>query len=100
MKREEMDHLIKDALQCDVLEQEPSAEVRASLLEKAEAHTAESEVIVGAPIPPLVNGLREARPMLPGAVCLPELEAELLDLFDTAQQRLIAVWMLSSSSRY
>ena len=100
MKREEMDCLIRDALRQNVTGQEPSADVRADLLAKAEAHNAESEMVVGASIPPLVNGLREVRPTLHGAVRLPELEADLLDLFGVAQQRLIATWLLSSSTRY
>ena len=100
MKREEMDGLIRDTLRQNVTEQEPSAGVRTDLLAKAAAQNAESEMVVGASIPPLVNGLREVRPTLHGAVRLPELEAELLDLFGVAQQRLIAMWMLSGSSRY
>jgi hypothetical protein len=100
MKRDEMDALIRDALRHNVLEQEPPDELRASLLAKAEAYNAESEMVVGAPIPPLVNGLREAQPTLAGSVRLPELEAELIDLFGAAQQRLIAVWMLSGNARY
>jgi|PlaIllAssembly_1097288.scaffolds.fasta_scaffold267590_2 hypothetical protein len=100
MKREEMDGLIRDALRQNVTEQEPSENVRAGLLAKAEAYNAESEMVVGAPIPPLVNGLREVKPALHGAVRLPELEAELLDFFGAAQQRLVAAWMLSGNSRY
>jgi hypothetical protein len=100
MKREEMDSLIRNALWQDVTEQEPSAEVRAGLLAKAEAHTADSDPVVGASIPPLVNGLREVRPTLYGGVRLPELEAELMDFFGAAQQRLITMWMLSDGSRY
>jgi hypothetical protein len=101
VKREAMDGLIQEALRRDVAEQEPSAEVRAGLLAKAEAHNdAESGQVVGASIPPLVNGLRDVRPTLYGAVRLPAFEAELLDLFGVAQQRLVAVWMLSGGSRY
>ncbi len=95
-----MDHLIRDALRRDVQDQEPSAEVRSGLLARATAHTAQSETVVGASIPPLVNGLREVKPMLHGSVHLPVLEVEFMDFFGSAQQRLIAVWMLSSSSRY
>ncbi len=100
MKREEMDCLIRDALQHDVTEQEPSADVRDALLAKAASQNARSELIVGAPIPPLVNGLREVKPALHSSVRLPELEAELLDFFGVAQQRLVAAWMLSSNTRY
>lgn len=99
-KRDKMDSLIRDSLRHNVAEQVPSSEVRASLLAKAEVHNADSEIVVGASIPPLVNGLREAKPMLNGAVCLPQLEAELLDFFGAAQQRLVSVWLLSSHSRF
>jgi len=100
MKREEMDGLIRDTLRQDVTEQEPSTDVRSGLLAKAEAYNAESEMVVGASIPPLANGLREVKPMLHGSVRLPELEAELLDFFGATQQRLVAAWMLSSHTRY
>jgi hypothetical protein len=100
MKREEMDYLIRDVLRQNVSEQEPSADVRAGLLAKAEEQNAESEMVVGVSIPPLVSGLREVRPTLYGSVHLPQLEAELLDFFGTAQQRLVAVWLLSNNSRY
>ena len=100
IKREAMDYLIRDALQHDVLEQEPSADVRDGLLAKAQEYNAQSEPVVGAPIPPLANGLRDVKPILSGAVRLPELEAELTDLFGVAQQRLVSMWLLSSNSRY
>ena len=100
MKREEMDGLIRDTLRQNVTEQEPSAGVRTDLLAKAAAQNAESEMVVGASIPPLVSGLREVKPVLHGSVRLPELEADLLDFFGAAQQRLIAAWMLSSNTRY
>jgi hypothetical protein len=100
MKREEMDGLIRDALRQNMTEQEPSAEVRADLLAKAKARNAVSELVVGAPIPPLANGLREVKPMLHSPVRLPELETELMDFFGAAQQRLVATWMLSGNSRY
>ena len=100
MKQEAMDHLIRDALRRDVLAQEPAAGARDSLLAKAAADNAESEPVVGASIPPLVNGLREVKPTLHSAVRLPELEAELIDFFGSAQQRLVAMWILASSSRY
>jgi hypothetical protein len=101
MKREDMDQMIRDTVRQKVAEQEPAAEVRAKLLAKAEAHNAEmDEMVVGASIPPLVNGLREAKPLLSSAVRLPELETELMDFFGVAQQRLITVWLLSSNSRY
>lgn len=100
MKREAMDGLIRDAIRQNVMELEPSADVRVALLTKAEADSVESEVVVGAPIPPLSTGLRETRPAPRSSVRLPELEAELLDFFGAAQQRLVAVWLLSGSSRY
>jgi hypothetical protein len=100
MTRDKMDGLIRDTLRQTVTEQGPAVEVRASLLAKAAAYNAESELVVGVPIPPLANGLREVKPMLHGAVRLPELEAELLDFFGAAQQRLVGVWLLSNNSRY
>jgi hypothetical protein len=100
MKRDGMDDLIRDVLRRDVLEHEPAADVRDGLLAKAEAYNAQSELVVGTSIPPLVNGLRDARPTLSVSVRLPEFEAELLDFFGSAQQHLVAVWLLSSSSRY
>ena len=100
IKREAMDYLIRDALRHEVVDQEPSPSVRDNLLAKAEAHNVQSEIVVGSSIPPLVNGLREAKPALQGSVRLPELEAGLLDLFGVAQQRLIATWMLSSNTWY
>jgi hypothetical protein len=100
MKREEMDGLIRDTLQHDVLAQEPAVQVRDELLARARAHNdAQAEAVVGASIPPLVNGLRD-KPTLSSSVHLPELDVELVDFFGTAQQRLMAVWMLSGSSRY
>lgn len=95
-----MDGLIRDALRQDVTEQEPSADVRANLLAQAEAYNAESEMVVGASIPPLASGLRDVKPILQSSVRLPELEAELLDFFGAAQQRLVAAWMLSNNTRY
>jgi hypothetical protein len=100
MKREEMDYLIRDALRRDVTEQEPSADVRDGLLAQAAVYNAQSELVVGASIPPLASGLRDACPTLPGSIRLPELEAELMDFLGVAQQRLIAMWMLSDGSRY
>ena len=55
-----MDYLIRDTLRQDVSEQEPSADVRDSLLAKAEAHGVQTEQVVGTSIPPLANGLRDA----------------------------------------
>ncbi len=100
LRQEAMDNLIRDALRQNVTEQEPAVSVRDGLLSRAAVHNAESEPVVGAAIPPLANGLRDVRPTLHDAVCLPDFEAELMDLFGAAQQRLIAVWMLSGSSRY
>jgi hypothetical protein len=100
MKRDEMDGLIRATFREEITEQEPSDNVRATLLARAEAQTNDGELVVGAAIPPLVNGLREAGPTSRNAVRLPELEAELLDLFGAAQQRLVSVWLLSNNSRY
>jgi hypothetical protein len=100
MTQDKLDGLIRDTLRQTATEQDPATDVRASLLAKAAAYNAESELVVGAPIPPLVNGLREVKPTLNGAVRLPALEAELMDLFGAAQQRLVSVWLLSSNSRY
>jgi len=95
-----MDYLIRDTLRHDVSEQEPSADVRDSLLAKAEAHSAQTEQVVGSSIPPLTNGLRDAEVISSSPVRLPEFEAELMDLFDAAQQRLVAVWLLSLNTQY
>jgi hypothetical protein len=100
VKRESMDYWIRETLHQDVSEQEPSADVRDSLLARAEAHTADTEQVVGSAIPPLVNGLRDASAMSSSLVRLPEVEAELTDLFGSAQQRLVAVWQLSINARY
>jgi hypothetical protein len=99
MRREDMDHLIHNTIRQSVTEQEPSAGVRDSLLAKAAAHNVHAEPVVGPSIPPLVNGLREAR--LPtSSVRLPEFEMELMDIFGSAQQHLVSVWLLTSSARY
>ncbi len=95
-----MDYWIRETLRQDVSEQEPSADVRDGLLAKAEAHSAQTEQVVGTSIPPLVNGLRDAGPTLSSPVHLPELEAELMDFFGSAQQRLVSVWLLSMNTRY
>jgi len=95
-----MDYLIRDTLRHDVSEQEPSADVRDSLLAQAEAHGAQTEQVVGSAIPPLVNGLREAEITSSSPVRLPELEAELMDLFGSGQERLVSVWLLSTNTRY
>ena len=100
VKREAMDNLIRDALRQDVTAQEPPVSVRDDLLARAEANNAESEPVVGASIPPLANGLRDTRPALHDAVRLHHFDSELMDIFGAAQQRLIAVWILSGSSRY
>jgi hypothetical protein len=100
VRREVMDYLIRDTLRCEVGEQEPSTGVRDSLLAKAEAHSVQTEQVVGASIPPLANGLRDAEVFSSSSVRLPEIEAELMDLFDAAQQRLVAVWLLSLNTRY
>jgi hypothetical protein len=73
--------------------------VRDSLLTRAAAHNAQSETVVGSSIPPLVTGLRDShRPT--SSVRLPELELEFVDLFGSAQQRLVSVWMLAINNRY
>jgi len=100
VKREAMDYLIRDTLRQEVSTQEPSACVRDNLLAKAEAHGSQTEQVVGTSIPPLANGLRDVSPTASGPVCLPELEAELMDLFGSAQQRLVSVWLLSTNTRY
>jgi hypothetical protein len=100
VKRDKVDGFIQAALRDQVVAQEPASEVRASLLTKAEAQNAEAETVVGASIPPLATGLRETRPVLQGAAHLPGFEVDLLDLFGAAQQRLIAVWLLSNNTRY
>jgi hypothetical protein len=100
VKREAMDYLIRDTLRQDVSEQEPSADVRNSLLAKAEAHSAQTEQVVGTSIPPLASGLRDVSPIVSGSIRLPEFEAELMDLFGSAQQRLVTVWLLSLNTRY
>jgi hypothetical protein len=100
VKREEMDYLIRDTLRHDVGEQEPSADVRDDLLAQAAAYNVQSEPVVGASIPPLANGLRDVSPTLSGPIRLPELEAELIDLFGAAQQRMVSIWLLSTNTRY
>ena len=100
VKREVMDYLIRDTLRQDVTAQEPSADVRDSLLAKAEAHSSQTEQVVGTSIPPLVSGLRDVKPIVPGSVRLPDFDAELMDLFGSAQQRLVTVWLLSLNTRY
>jgi hypothetical protein len=100
VKREAMDYLIRDTLRCDVSEQEPSTDVRDSLLAKAEAQSADTEQVVGSSIPPLVNGLRDAEITSSSPVRLPEVESELMDLFGSAQQRLATMWLLSLNTRY
>jgi hypothetical protein len=100
VKREAMDYLIRETLRQDVGEQEPSADVRGSLLAKAEAHGVQTEQVVGTSIPPLVNGLRDTSPIMYGSVRLPELEAELMEFFGSTQQRLVSIWLLASNTRY
>jgi len=96
-----MDNLIRATLRQHVDAQEPSEEVRGSLLARAEASQAwTDEQVVGTAIPPLVNGLRDSNPVLPRTARLPEFETELTDLFGSAQQRLVSVWLLSINARY
>lgn len=52
-----MDNLIRSTLQAEIMDQEPSAAVRASVL--AEAAHVRARSAVGPSIPPLANGLRE-----------------------------------------
>ena len=100
IRREAMDYIIRDTLRCDVGEQEPSADVRDSLLAKAEARSVQTEQVVGTSIPPLISGLRDVKPTVSGSVRLPEVEADFMDLFGAAQQRLVTVWLLSLNTRY
>ncbi len=95
-----MDHLIRETLCHDVTEQEPSANVRDKLLAQAVAPSAESKQVVGSAIPPLVSGLRENTTTAANAVRLPEFESELMDFFGSAQQRLVSMWILSTSTRF
>jgi len=99
IRREAMDYIIRDTLRCNVGEQEPSADVRDSLLVKAEARSVQTEQVVGTSIPPLVNGLRESQP-ISGAIYRPEFEVDLMEFFGSTQQRLVSVWLLALNNRY
>ena len=66
----------------------------------SENHKKETELVVGSAIPPLANGLRETGPAASNMARLPEPDADLVDLFGLAQQRLVTVWLLSTSARY
>ena len=99
MKRDGMDHLIAEALRQQIAGQEPTEEVRAALLARAATQPAQTEQVVGTPIPPVMNGLRETRPTV-NLPRWPEVEGDLMELFGPTQQRLISVWLLASNSRY
>jgi hypothetical protein len=99
MDKNGMDQLIKSALHQQVTDQEPAAEVRAGLLARAAIEAAQTEQVLGTPIPPVVSGLREARPIV-NLPCWLEVEDDLMEFFGSTQQRLVSVWLLASNIRY
>lgn len=99
MNKDGVDQLIKNVLHREVVDQEPAEGVRADLLARAASQPAQDEQVLGTSIPPVVNGLREARPMM-GLPCWPEVEDDLMELFGSPQQRLVSVWLLASNTRY